>query len=271
MELYYRKYGSGPPLFILHGLYGSSDNWVTIARKLSEYFTVYLPDQRNHGQSPHSDLHDYDSMSQDLFDMTERLELTKIFLAGHSMGGKVAVNFALKWPEKINSLVIIDVSPFSLPDTESTFYNENRIILEAILSADLSGVKTRTEVEKLLEKKIVSDKTRGLILKNIKRNEDLVFEWKINPVSLYKNLKNMVSGLPRPSNETEPVTGFPVTVIKGENSSYLPSGEFEEIKKLFPSAELAIIKNSGHWVHADQPEEIAEILLNQLKDLDVFQ
>src|SRR5512138_128346 len=104
MELFYRKYGTGPPLFILHGLFGSSDNWVTIARKLSGYFTVYLPDQRNHGQSPHSDIHNYDSMSRDLFELTEKLEINKLFLAGHSMGGKVAVNFALKWPEKINSL-----------------------------------------------------------------------------------------------------------------------------------------------------------------------
>lgn len=265
MELFYRKYGTGPPIFILHGLFGSSDNWVTIGRKLSGYFTVYLPDQRNHGQSPHSDMHNYDSMSQDLFDLTERLEINKLFLAGHSMGGKVAVDFALKWPEKINSLVIIDVSPFTLPETETSFNNENRNILEAILSADLSGIRTRNEAEAFFEKRIGSDRTRGLILKNLKRNEDMVFEWKINPRSLYDNLKNMVSGLPRPTNETEPVTGFPVTVIKGENSNYLPPGEFEEIKKLFPSAELAIIKNAGHWVQADRPEEITEILLNQLK------
>jgi esterase len=265
MELFYRKYGTGPPLIILHGLFGSSDNWVTIARKLSGYFTVYLPDQRNHGQSPHSDIHNYDSMSQDLFELTERLEINKLFLAGHSMGGKVAVNFAMKWPEKINSLVIIDVSPFTLPDTEISFYNENRIILEVILSADLSGIRTRNEVEAILEKRIESDRTRGLILKNLKRNEDMVFEWKINARSLYDNLKNMVSGLPRPTKETEPVTGFPVTIIKGENSGYLPPAEFEEIKKLFPSAELAIIKNAGHWVQADRPDEIIEILLNQLK------
>lgn len=82
MKLFFRKYGSGPPLIILHGLYGSSDNWVSFAKSISDRFTVYLPDQRNHGQSPHSDIHDYTSMKEDLFDMAEELRLDRFFLAG---------------------------------------------------------------------------------------------------------------------------------------------------------------------------------------------
>jgi esterase len=264
MELFYRKYGTGPPLIILHGLYGSSDNWVTIARKLSENFTVYLPDQRNHGQSPHSNIHDYDSMSQDLFDLTEKLKINKLFLAGHSMGGKVAVNFALKWPEKIYSLVIIDISPFEPSGKERKFYEEHREILEALVSADLSGIRNRAMAEALFEKKIKSEKTRGFILKNLLRTGDSSFSWKMNVHSLYHNLENLVAGLPRPSDSTEAVTGFPVTVLKGENSDYLPPGEFEAIQKLFPSAVLITIKNAGHWLHAERAEEVTEILLNQL-------
>ncbi len=265
MDLFYRKFGDGPPLFILHGLYGSSDNWVTIAKKLSDNFTVYLPDMRNHGQSPHSNIHNYDSMSLDLFELTEALKINKLFLAGHSMGGKVAVNFTLRWPEKINSLVIIDISPFKAATPERKFYEEHRNILEAILAADLSGVRTRAEAEALFVKSIESEKTRGLILKNLQRTRDNIFIWKMNIKSLYDNLENIVSGLPRPTPDTETVTGFPVTVIKGENSDYLLPGEFEAIQKLFPSAELVIIKNAGHWVHTERPEEITEILLNQLK------
>src|SRR5512133_2376601 len=112
MKLFCRKYGNGPPLIILHGLFGSSDNWVTIAKNLSDSFTVYLPDQRNHGQSPHSDVHDYDSMRDDLFELVNDLSLKKFFLAGHSMGGKTAISFALKWPEMLNGLLIADISPF---------------------------------------------------------------------------------------------------------------------------------------------------------------
>src|SRR5674536_156004 len=113
MKLFYRKYGNGPPLIILHGLYGSSDNWITIAKSLSDSFTVYLPDQRNHGRSPHSPIHDYDSMRDDLFELANDLKLKKFFLAGHSMGGKTAISFAIKWPEMLDGLFIADISTFT--------------------------------------------------------------------------------------------------------------------------------------------------------------
>ncbi len=145
MKLFYRKYGSGPPLIILHGLYGSSDNWVTIAKKLGESFTVYLPDQRNHGQSPHSHIHSYDSMRDDLFELAADLKLNKFFLAGHSMGGKTAIAFALRWPEMINGLLIADISPFINKDSIHSAYNQHLTILTAILSIDLPLVSSRAE------------------------------------------------------------------------------------------------------------------------------
>ena len=111
MKLFYRKYGSGLPLIILHGLYGSSDNWVSIAKSISDRFTVYLPDMRNHGQSPHSPVHNYDSMTEDLFELVNDLKLKKFFLAGHSMGVKTAVDFALPCPEKLYGLLVADMSP----------------------------------------------------------------------------------------------------------------------------------------------------------------
>ena len=89
MKLFCRKFGNGPPLIILHGLYGASDNWVSIAKNIGDSYTVYLPDQRNHGQSPHAEVHDYNSMRDDLFEMAGDLGLRKFFLAGHSMGEKL--------------------------------------------------------------------------------------------------------------------------------------------------------------------------------------
>jgi esterase len=266
MKLFFRKYGIGPPLFILHGLYGSSDNWVTIARRLSEKFTVYLPDLRNHGQSPHSDTHDYDSMSQDLFELLQELRINKILLAGHSMGGKVAANFVMKWPEKIYSLVIIDISPFRLSDPERKYYMEHKHILESVLSTDLGKIFSRAEAEAILAKTIESEKTRGFILKNLQRTGERTFEWKMNVKSLYNNLEKIVDGLPRPVIDKEPVTGFPVTFIKGEDSDYLPLSEVSTIQKLFPAAVIITVKNAGHWIHAERPEAIIEILLNQLND-----
>jgi pimeloyl-ACP methyl ester carboxylesterase len=167
------------------------------------------------------------------------------------------------WGEKL--LVIIDISPFIPAVPERKFYEEHRNILESILSADLTGIRTRAEAEVLFERKIKSEKTLGLILKNLQRTKEKRFTWKMNVRSLYDNLENIVGGLPRPDSETEAVIGFPVTVVKGENSDYLAPGEFNAIQKLFPSAELVIIKNTGHWLHAENPVAITEILMKQLK------
>jgi len=266
MKLFYRKYGNGPPLFILHGLYGSSDNWVTVARSISHKFTVYLPDQRNHGQSPHSHLHDYDFMSQDLYELIEELKINKILLAGHSMGGKVAVSFAMKWPERINSLIIIDISPFRPSDPENRFYNEHKHILETILSVNLSNIKSRSDAESEFLNKIGSEETRSFVLKNLQRTADNTFSWKMNVKSLYDNLEIIVDGLPAPSLDTEPVTGFPVLFVKGEKSGYLAKDELHTIRMLFPGAGMFTVKNAGHWVHAERPDAIIEIFLNQLTD-----
>lgn len=251
-------------MFILHGLYGSSDNWVTVAKNLSEKYTVYLPDQRNHGQSPHSDDHNYELMSNDLNELTIELNIKKLFLVGHSMGGKVAVNFALKWPEKINSLVIIDVSPFRYPNSANKYFVEHKHILESIISIDLTQISTRAQAEAALVKKIDSEKTRSFMLKNLLRTGEKTFSWKMNVKSLNENLLKIIDGLPRPTIDTEPVTGFPVTFVKGEDSDYLSDDEFIAIKILFPSAEMITVNNAGHWVHAERPDVVTEILMNQL-------
>lgn len=264
MKLFFRKYGNGPPLFILHGLYGSSDNWVTIARNLSESFTVYLPDQRNHGQSTHSYEHNYDLMGRDLFELTSELKIDKFFLAGHSMGGKTAVNFAMRWPEKLNALTIIDISPFRSEDRERKFYKEHKNILEAVLSVDLTRTASRAEAESILYSKIKSEKTVGFLMKNLGRTGEKGFFWKMNIKSLYENLETIVDGIPRPTADTEQITGFPVTFIKGEDSDYLPAQEIKAILKLFPVAEIITVKGAGHWVNSERPDAIIEILLNQL-------
>lgn len=263
MKLFYRKYGSGPSLVILHSLYGSSDNWITVARKISSSFTVYVPDLRNHGQSPHSSDHNYNLLSLDLFEFAEDLKIEKFILAGHSMGGKVAVNFALNWPERINSLIVIDISPFSVANYNNV-YMQHREILETVLSIKPVEFSSRSDVEKLLTKKISSEKIRGLILKNLQRTDKGSFEWKLNAKALLDNLDNIMDGIRRPVQDITPVTGFPVTFVKGEESDYLQLVELKEIQKIFPAAEIINVKNAGHWIHAERPDAIESILLNQL-------
>jgi pimeloyl-ACP methyl ester carboxylesterase len=255
MKLFYRKFGKGPPLIILHGLYGSSDNWVTIARNLSECYTVYLPDQRNHGQSPHTNIHDYDSMRDDLFELTSDLKFKKIFLAGHSMGGKTAISFAVKWPEMINGLLIADISPFINENTKST-YNQHLTILKTILSIDLRQISSRGEAESLLLEKIPEEKVSGFILKNLQRTEGNIFTWKLNASSLLNNLEKIMEGIDLGEGYSQPITGFPVIFLKGRNSDFLPPADMKNIQKVFPASEFTEIEGAGHWIHADRPDEV---------------
>jgi pimeloyl-ACP methyl ester carboxylesterase len=256
MKLFCRKYGDGPPLVILHGLYGSSDNWVTIAKKLSSTFTVYLPDQRNHGQSPHSDIHDYNSMRDDLFDLVSDLALKKFFLAGHSMGGKTAISFALKWPEMLNGLLIADISPFTSETGMHSAYSQHSVILKAILSFDIHKISSRGEAEKNLLEKITDEKVRGLILKNLQRTGDNSFIWKLNARSLLKNLDEIMEGVERQTTLSQQITGFPVIFLKGADSDYIPAGDFKDIQNVFPAAEIIEIQGAGHWLHVDKPDEV---------------
>ena len=266
MKLFCRKYGNGPPLIILHGLYGSSDNWVSIAKSLSDCYTVYLPDQRNHGRSPHSNIHDYDSMRDDLFELAGDLKLNKFFLAGHSMGGKTAISFALKWPEMINGLLIADISPFVNENTKHSAHNQHLTILKAILSMDLSRISTRGEAESILLDKIPAEKVRGFILKNLQRSTGNNFTWKINTSSLLNNLEKIMEGIDRRVDVSQQITGFPVIFLKGENSDYLPSGDFRDIQKVFPAVEFIKVANADHWIHSDRPDEVVKNLKKLLNN-----
>lgn len=264
MKLFYRKYGSGPPLIILHGLYGSSDNWVTIAKSISSRFTVIIPDQRNHSLSGHSERHDYNSMKEDLNELVMELRLNRFFLAGHSMGGKTAVNFALTWPERLYGLLVADISPLLQEGSNSMTFNQHSEILDSILSLDLSGIKSRKEVESFLKTRIVSEATRGFIMKDLKRESDNLFSWKLNARALRENLHRIMEGIETGNMELRGVTGFPVYFLKGEFSEYLPEKDYVQIKRIFPTAEFTTIPRSGHWVHSDNPEEVKKSLLKFL-------
>jgi esterase len=264
MKLFFRKYGEGPPLFILHGLYGSSDNWVSIAKKISSHFSVYLPDARNHGQSPHNDLHTYKSMACDLLELVRSLGISRFFLAGHSMGGKCAMYFAINNPEMIDGLIVADISPFTDENLSGRACELHSNILKTIINTDLSTVKSRSEVESGLASEIQSEKVRSLIMKNLLRNEDGSYSWKINASGLLQNLKLILGSIPDTTDTYQEITGFPVIFLKGENSEYISTFDFVKIQRIFPAAEMIIIKDAGHWLHTDNPEAVSEVLLSML-------
>jgi pimeloyl-ACP methyl ester carboxylesterase len=263
MKLFFRKYGDGPPLLILHGLFGSSDNWVTIARQLSASCTVILPDLRNHGVSPHDDVHDYPAMCNDLHELVTSLGLTRFSVLGHSMGGKVAMLFASEYPSMIENLMVADISPFTGERRKAAGRFENLAILKAMKNSDLSAAKSRIEIENNLREYIQSEKIIALIMKNLQRRPDNSFEWKVNVEALANNLESILDAVPFRADRI-PVTGFPVIFLKGEKSDYFRDGEIVDIRSIFPAAEIRIVEDAGHWIQADNQEEVTKAILEMM-------
>jgi pimeloyl-ACP methyl ester carboxylesterase len=258
MKLYYRITGKGPALFILHGLYGSSDNWYSISAALSDKFTVVTPDLRNHGKSPHNKIHTYNEMATDIYELVKEMDLNRIYIAGHSMGGKVAMLFAIKWPETVNGLTVLDISPFAKTDTKNAIFDQHRRIISSLLSEDPCLAKTREEVQTRIAEKTGSDKIAGFLMKNLTRLDNGSFAWKLNIKSIYNNIDNIMGGIIE--YDQEPVSGFPVTFVRGSKSDYISGDEIPPIRKVFPAAEFVTIAEAGHWLHSDKPEEVIRIL-----------
>lgn len=262
MELFYRKIGiSGPQLIILHGLYGSSDNWISIAKLLGNHFEIFLIDQRNHGKSPHSTEFNYDLLSNDLFEFFAKHNIVNATLLGHSMGGKTAMFFAKKFPELINSLLIIDIAPKNYYNLNSPELITHNKIIETLLSINLSELKSREQADEELAINIDSIKLRSFLLKNLHRTNNGKFEWLLNLNSISANFNNIADGFIPAEWEIE-ISGFPVLFVKGGKSKYILEEDKQTITKIFPAAEIFEIPETGHWLHAEKPNELADKIIS---------
>lgn len=243
IQLNYKSFGQGDPLIILHGLFGTLDNWQSIAKRLSDHFTVFIVDQRNHGKSPHTEQHGYTCMAEDLHDFMTSKWIYKAHLLGHSMGGKTVMRFATEFPDMVDKLIVADIAPKAYPDTHSQIFN-------ALLSIDLTTISTRKEIDDLLSQNIDSLAIRQFLLKDITRNKiNHRYEWKMNLPVLYKYYTNILKfDLGHEMFEGDAL------FIRGGQSGYIQEEDMVDIRNYFPKAELKTIKNAGHWLHADQPE-----------------
>ncbi|OFX84336.1 MAG: hypothetical protein A2W99_01040 [Bacteroidetes bacterium GWF2_33_16] len=265
MNLFFRKLGQGPPLIIIHGLYGSSDNWVTIGKKLADKFEVYIIDQRNHGQSPHSPDHNYFLLKEDLKDFMDQQSIERAIILGHSMGGKTAMFFSSDYPERITNLIVVDISPLSYFTTNSIQLLQHTAILDSMNKIDFSKILSRNRIDEILSDSIPQKYIRQFLLKNIKRSKDNKLYWGINIPVLYEKLPEIIDGLKEEDFKGgRTIAGFPVLFIKGENSDYILEKDITAIKKIYPFAEIETIPNAGHWLHAEQPELFLQILLKFL-------
>jgi esterase len=258
MELFYRKFGTGQPLIILHGLLGCSDNWLTIAKSLSDNFEIFLPDQRNHGNSPHSDEIDYNILANDLNEFINFHSISKPVIAGHSMGGKVVMKFSQTFHNNLQSMVIIDVAPkkYSFEKSETV---EIRRIIDSMINLDFENVKSLKEAESFLSKEIIDVRVLNFILKNLKRNSENKYYWKINIEAIRNKYLNFLES-PFEVNFSGKIN-TPSLFIRGANSRYILYEDIILIENVFTQSTFVTIPDSGHWLHIEQKE----LLLNTLK------
>lgn len=246
--LHYRKFGQGKPLFVLHGVFGSSDNWQSIGKAVSDLFTVFLVDQRNHGRSFHSDEFSYSSMTEDLREIIKHESLEEIFLLGHSMGGKVAMQYACAYPEEIEKLIVVDIAPKEYPPHHQNIFN-------AFANINLTQINSRKDAENELKHLVDDPAVRQFILKNLDRKNDNTFQWKINIPGIEDNIYNILTGLEE-DLEFDKETLF----IRGGKSGYIEDHDLPLLNFHFPFHHLITIENAGHWVHAEKPGELIDCI-----------
>jgi esterase len=256
MELFYREYGEGQPVVILHGLLGISDNWVGIARKMAdEGFRVLIPDQRNHGQSPWHPVLNYYSLTDDLAEFIDEKKLVKPIILGHSMGGKVAMRYTLEHPNSVEKLIIVDTS------LRTYFrFNYHLKLIDAMLSVDFSQAGNRQEVETVLADKIKDDRLVQFLMKNLYWKEKNRLGWRPNLQAISYHMDAMYDGVFYSTRFDKPAL-----FIRGGKSDYILEEDYPAIYQNFPQAVITTIENGTHWVHADEPEEFYGLVIKFLK------
>jgi esterase len=255
MKLFYREFGEGPPVIILHGLFGQSDNWVTVGRRIADQFHVYIPDQRNHGQSPHTPVQSFPAMSDDLAQFIDEHDIENPILIGHSMGGKAAMTYALENPLKVSKLVIIDISPRRYPERIT-----HTQVISQMMGIDLEKVTSRGEVEKMLDSNIADPRVRMFIMKNLYYKMHGKLAWRINLEAINQSMDLLFDAVSSHSRYKGPTL-----FIRGGKSDYVPDGDIPLITSLFPEVVIKTISGASHWVHADAPEELCFMLSSFLE------
>lgn len=261
MELFFREFGEGQNLIIMHGLYGASDNWVRIAKQLATNFKIYLPDLRNHGASPHSEEFSIKIMAEDLLNFMNSQNIEKTILIGHSLGGKIAMEFASLHPEKIKKLVIVDIAPRNYVKEEFVQKNNHQEIINTLKNVDLSKYTNRKDA---LEDIVKIDPTKRLMffmMKNIKKGKNGELFWKININAIANNLNTILNKF---SADLTKIS-CPTLFIKGENSPYLSESDFDYISSKIKDVKFEIIQDATHWVHGEKPDEFIEVVEKFIK------
>ena len=254
MELNYKSFGEGPALIILHGLFGSLDNWQSLAKRFSDEYSVFIVDLRNHGKSAHVDDFSYELMAEDLGEFMDQQGIYSANIVGHSMGGKVAMHFALDQSARVEKLIVVDMAPVSYPPHHTA-------ILSAITGLDLDALPSRKAADALLSPNIPEFGTRQFLMKNILRKKEGGFEWKFNLDVLYREYNSILEEV-----EADFPAEMPTLFLSGGNSEYVLPEYHERILELFPETSFEVLPDVGHWVHAEAPDKFHSSVMNFLRN-----
>jgi len=251
MKLAYRETGSGKPLIILHGLFGQSDNWNTLAKKFGESgFRTFTVDQRNHGLSPHDNEWTYEAMAKDLSEFIMEHHLENPILLGHSMGAKTVLFHEKNFPGVASKLVIADMAAREYPAHHAD-------VLDALHAVDFNKITSRKEAEAEMNRYISDFGTKQFLLKNIYWKEDgnKKMDWRFNLKVITEQYDNVRVPVPFFTSDT------PTLIVRGGRSPYVNEADIEDYKKRFSTCEISVIEEAGHWVHAEKPQEFFEVVL----------
>lgn len=253
-QLHSRIEGQGRPLLIIHGFLGTSDNWKTFAGQYAaEGFQVHALDMRNHGRSFHSPVSTYEAMANDVADYCSAHQIEDFDLIGHSMGGKIAMFFATSYAEKVNKLIVADIGP-------KYYRQHHQDILAGLNAVDFSVKPARSDIEETLKKYIDDQGTIQFLMKNLYWVEPGQLAFRFNLPVLTKEIENVGEALPENA-----VFDKPTLFLRGGDSNYIKDEDSGLIRKHFPKAVIATIKDAGHWLHAEKPKEFFESTLYFLK------
>ena len=247
------EYGEGPPLAILHGLFGSARNWSGVAQRLAAHHRVIALDLRNHGASPWADTMDYAEMAEDVRATLHASGHRRFALLGHSMGGKVAMVLALADGEAVTRLVVVDIAP-------AAYAPHHLGYVRAMRALDLGAIKRRAEADARLASAVGDAAERAFLLQN------LVFpsaaaggevRWRLNLAAIERAMPCLVGFPALPPGAAYP---GPALFVAGARSDYLRPEHEPEVRRLFPNARIARIADAGHWLHAEQPQAFLDIV-----------
>ena len=249
LDLFHQDIGAGRPLVILHGLFGSLDNWNTLAKRWARDLRVVSVDLRNHGRSPHDPSMTYADMVDDLRVLFERLDLHDAVLLGHSMGGKAAMAYAAAHPDRLGGLIVADIAPRTYPPGHTT-------IFQALRSVDLSAFDERGDVDDALSEGIPVQAVRQFLMKGLRRRDNGSFAWKFNLSALWDHYQHLIGAIQLPT----PAFDRPSLVLHGGRSDYVTASDRETFSGLYPDVRFHTVEGAGHWVHAEKPREVEEVV-----------